>query len=342
MNYLTYAFFGGLFIVSLVCSYLYISALSLQRLKDQVKAIAITGAQQFDAKDLEQLQVEGDWRKPEWGKVVKSLGKIRDDNEDILFSYIFRKNPQHPDQLQFIADSHSLNPYANTDTNPANDVDANGDGKIDFGDILQWPGQSYPDPPKEALLFFEAPGTSPHLYQDQWGKMLTGYAPIRDQQGNSIAVLAVDVKQEKFHKLNAHTFILPLIFIFIVFILFLCSKLVSMHKSFLKELWMVFEMRKVIIGLIFCAEVALISTYFIYQHALGIMKEEIGQRLVSIAATAVPLFDPEDIQKIQWAKDMKTDAYQRVFKALNGIRNENPDIKSLLSRENSVAADLLL
>jgi len=45
-----------------------------------------------------------------------------------------------------------------------------------------------------------------------------------------------------------------------------------------------------------------------------------------IAINAVDDFDPNDLKQLQFARDMKTDAYQRVFQKLNEIREKNPEI----------------
>ena len=90
-------------------------ALNLERMKDKVLSIALTGAMQIDLHDLEVLKVQADWRRPEWSKVVNIIKNMRLGNRDITYVYIFRKS-MTGSGLEFIADSHSINPFANTDT----------------------------------------------------------------------------------------------------------------------------------------------------------------------------------------------------------------------------------
>jgi hypothetical protein len=71
---------------------------------------------------------------------------------------------------------------------------------------------------------------------------------------------------------------------------------------------------------------ALIATYGMYMYTFEIMKDEIGTRLMSIAATAAPGIDVEDLENLRVARDMKTEEYQRVFEKLNDIRDRNVDI----------------
>src|SRR3989338_296347 len=186
-------------------------------LRQRIESIARSAAPSFNPKDVEELQVEYDWQKPAWGRVVNQLLAVEQNNKDILFAYIFRKKT---DQLsmEFVADSHSINPYANTDNDPSNDVDANRDGIIepDGPDYLQWPGQDYEDPPEGTFRAYGVgPTTSKDLYEDSFGRVITGYAPIVSN-GQTIAVLAFDLKADDFFTITHQT-----LYPFLSFILFL-------------------------------------------------------------------------------------------------------------------------
>ena len=189
-------------------------------LRERLLTISITAAANIDSKDLEALNIETDWQKPEWAHVVSRLHKAKYSNEDIVFMYIFRKIKTDPTQMQFVADADSINPYANTNNDTLNYVDVNRDGKIepDGPDKLQWPGQDYPEAVDipEAFEAYNKPITSKDLYTDEYGTVLTGYAPIKDENGNTVAILATDIKAEDFSKLTTQT-LQP----FLVFIAFL-------------------------------------------------------------------------------------------------------------------------
>ncbi|HVX01436.1 MAG TPA: hypothetical protein VHA52_13520, partial [Candidatus Babeliaceae bacterium] len=204
--------------------YVYTQHLNFQRMQKEVEAVAEAAAPQFSPDDLNALQTEPDWQKPQWAKVVNQLQQIKKNNSDLVYVYIFRKIKSDPPKMEFVSDAGSLNPFANTDNDPNNDVDANGDGVIDASgaDLLQWPGQPYPDPPKETFIAYNNP-TYSDFYQDSWGKVVSGYAPIKDKNGNTIAVVAADMKADKLTKLNqqnlmiiAMTFLVLSILIFAV------------------------------------------------------------------------------------------------------------------------------
>ncbi len=181
-------------------------------LRERLLSIVTTAVVEFDSNDVEQLQIEGDWLKPEWARVVSYMEKVRKNNANIIFMYIFRKTTADPTKMEFVADSHSIYPYAK--------IDINNDGVSDEGDQLQWPGQPYETAPVEAFEAYDGPTTNRDIYSDQWGPVLTGYAPIKNRDGDTVAVLAVDIKAGDFSVITRQTLYPFLIFIsFLVFII---------------------------------------------------------------------------------------------------------------------------
>ncbi|MFO0945662.1 MAG: HAMP domain-containing sensor histidine kinase [Planctomycetota bacterium] len=212
-------------------------------LRHRLLAIVTTQAANINPAHVTALHAEKDWRKPEWSQLVSRLKRAKDRNDDIVFLYIFRKSANNPTKLEFVADAESLNPYANTDDDPTNDVDANGDGIVepDGPDKLQWPGQEYPDPPQEAYRAFDGPLTSADLYEDAWGQVLTGYEPIFDDNGQVIAVLAADIRANDFFTITGQTLapFLQFVAFLVVVILVLTGLLIKIWSTrvrFLQEL----------------------------------------------------------------------------------------------------------
>ncbi len=205
-------------------------------LRHRLLTIATTLAANIVPQEIAALQEEDDWKKPEWRRVTTQLKNVKDRNGDIVYAYIYRKDKQNPAQLQFVADAESGDPYANSDDDPSNNIDANGDGIFDpeGADYLQWPGQEYPEPPDEA---FEGPLTSRELYEDAWGKVLTGYEPIIDENGETIAVLAVDVRADDFAAITTQTLFPFVLFVgfLIALVLVLTTLLVFMWNNQLRE-----------------------------------------------------------------------------------------------------------
>ncbi len=311
--------------------------LNLQRMREKVESIAATAALQFDAKDLDTLQVEQDWRKPEWAKVVRLLEGVRKNNKDLMYAYIIRQSKDDPNGLEFVADSHSLNPYANVDDDPTNDVDVhlgNDPTDVDNGatstgaNYLQWPGQQYPNPPQEAIAALSNDGalSNQDFYSDQWGTMITGYAPVKDASGRIAGVVAVDLAVGKLQQLQKESFFI-LYYLLGFFLIFAAIRFVVIHRSLFNEVWGLMGVRKFCLGLVACFAIAFFLTFAMYKHTLGIIQSNLSDKLMSIAITAASEFDYKDLSQLRFAEDMEKDAYQRVFKRLNTIRERNPDIR---------------
>ena len=206
-----------------------------ENLRERILTVSITAATSINSKDLGVLQVEGDWQTPEWGRVVNQLHKAKYSNKDIVFMYIFRKKDTDQTQMEFVADADSIDPYANTGSDPSRYVDVNRDGKLepDGPDKLQWPGQDYPEASDipEAFEAYNGPLTSEDLYTDAYGTVLTGYAPITDEDGNTTAILATDIKADDFFTITRQT-LQP----FLIFIAFLTS-IISILIVFIIYAW---------------------------------------------------------------------------------------------------------
>lgn len=222
------AWIGFMFLFIAICILIFSSQILYKHtvnlitgnLRERILTISITAATTINANDLAELQTEQDWQKPEWQRVVNQLNKIKYSNKDIVFMYIFRKKQSDQNMMEFVTDADSINPYVNEGSDPNYYVDVNRDGKIepDGPDKLQWPGQPYPeaiDIP-ETFAAYNGPLTSADLYTDAYGTVLTGYAPIKDSDGNVVAILATDIKADDFFTITRQT-LQP----FLVFILFL-------------------------------------------------------------------------------------------------------------------------
>ncbi|MFA5799927.1 MAG: HAMP domain-containing sensor histidine kinase [Candidatus Peribacteraceae bacterium] len=191
-----------------------------ENLRQRLLAIVKTAATQINTADLDVLHELEDYKKPEYQRVVKQLIAMRENNEDIVFMYILRKAEKNPEQMVFVADSHSLDPFAK--------IDLNGDGIIDKADALNYPGDVYEDVPEEAFLGYNGPTTNKDLYEDQWGMLLSGYVPIYRADKTVAGVMTVDVRADNFFKITKQTLYPFLAFIatLVLILLILASGLI--------------------------------------------------------------------------------------------------------------------
>ncbi len=190
-----------------------------QNLRDRLITISITQAANIDATDIEALRQNTDYLKPEWAHLVNKLHRAKYSNDQIVFMYIFRKTNADPTKMEFVADADSLDPYANLNNDPSGDtipasscpkcVDSNRDGTIEptGPDKLQWPGQPFPEIEEvpEAFEAYNGPLTVPDIYTDEYGSVLTGFAPIVDASGTTVAILGTDIKAGDFLTITRQT-----------------------------------------------------------------------------------------------------------------------------------------
>jgi len=299
--------------------YKYSYNLNLQRVRERVMAIAATAAPEFDVEDLASIRVKEDMEKEAYQKTFRKLNEMRDQNEDVMYVYILRPT-EDKSTFEFVvdADSNFDLPFFQ---------DQNEDGIMDEADEAVWPGDQYdvseiPALQDEALQY---PAADAAPVSDQWGTFITGFAPVMDGSENVVAVIGVDIDASEVMRLTRESFRFVLFF-FGLFILFVLVGLAVYSKNLRSDLLILINAKAVLITLGVCSLIALGITYGMYRYTLNIMKDEIGQRLMSIAATAAPEIDAKDLEVLHIAKDMEREEYQRVFKKLNEIRERNEDV----------------
>lgn len=176
-------------------------------LKDRLRSLAATSSLLFDVRDLAQLRSAKDAKLPAYEKAVHTLGTIRSMNPEIRFAYILRPTDD-PTLFSFVADADSLHP----DT----PYDMTGDGIINEDDEQVPPGTAYDVTESPAVVkALDAPSATDEPYTDQWGTYMSGYAPIKDDAGKTVAVIGFDIDYLRFQTLVENGFS-PVAFLLLV------------------------------------------------------------------------------------------------------------------------------
>lgn len=291
--------------------------LNTERIREKVLAIATTGAPLFSASDINVLRSENDMHRSEYVHVVQQLDMLRSENEGVEYAYIVRPTDIE-NMFEFVADSYGLD--------IGKGIDFNDDGILGPEDEIPIPGMEYDvSEIPGAVAGLKQPTAMHEPFSDQWGTFLSGFAPIKDINGNTIAVLGIDKLADDVHEITLQSF-KPIYWFLSLFIFFAFVRLAAFNRSLFQDLLKLLKQKSVLVSLASISLVALGITYGMYVYTLNLMKDEIGQRLMSIAATAAPEIDARDLEKIHWARDMRTPEYQRVYEKLNEIRDQNEDI----------------
>ncbi|PWH12635.1 MAG: hypothetical protein DDG60_12030 [Anaerolineae bacterium] len=141
-----------------------------QDLRKRLMNIAAVAALQQNGDELVLISSETD---PLYQKVREQNQRIVDIDPDIAYVYTMRKDEQG---IYFVVDVGGAN-YADT---------------ASFG-------ERYPDASPTLRQNFdtlETAITDQEIYTDSFGSFLSGYAPIRNSQGEKVGVLGVDLKAE--------------------------------------------------------------------------------------------------------------------------------------------------
>jgi|GEM_PF-657278 adenylate cyclase len=114
----------------------------------------------------------GDEETTEYKEIAGFLMDLRKNSKDLANFYVLRREG---DKMFFLADDAYL------------------ETPDDFAKI----GEEYTDNDEALIQGFTAATASPEFYTDKWGTFLSGYAPLKDDTGNTVAVIGVDMAVEK-------------------------------------------------------------------------------------------------------------------------------------------------
>jgi HAMP domain-containing protein len=128
----------------------------------------------------------GDEGTPEFKEIVNFLLGLRKNSKDLANFYVLKKEGK---KMFFLID----------------------DAYLETPDDAAKVGEEYTDYDEALVDGFVTATASPEFYTDKWGTFLSGYAPVRDEKGNAVAVIGVDMKVEKV--LDKQKFIGSLVYI---------------------------------------------------------------------------------------------------------------------------------
>ncbi len=145
-------------------------------LRANLKAIAQTAAMTISPEYVEQIPLNKSGLLTQGYAVVSAhLKKIRAANPQIKYIYVLTKT--NDTQIwRFVVDEDMDN---RRDSLPGAPYNA---GRF-----------------RQMLRGFDVPSADKQIEEDEWGKTLSGYAPIRDASGRPIALLGVDIDAEQIY-----------------------------------------------------------------------------------------------------------------------------------------------
>ena len=188
------------------------------RLEDTAAAAALF----INGDALDGIHTIADKKKPAFIDVVHRLKSMR-SMHDVRFAYIMRQT-KDPMTLDFIADADSLSTDA--------ELDVNHNGVVDPDEAASNPGDAYDIHQLPVLQgpAFQAPASDDKVTYDQWGPLISGYAPIRRANGSVAAIIGIDMKGDQYASLSESAFT-PLALLFVILTgFFIASSLIVLWE----------------------------------------------------------------------------------------------------------------
>lgn len=170
------------------------------QLKERLRSTAAAAVMQFEGDRIERILPGAPLAtSPELHETVMKLQALRENVTSIRFAYIMRKSDDSS-FVEFVADAD----MALSDE----ELDRNGNGILDDDEAAAEPGELYdisgwPALQSEAFL---RPSVDEEVGSDQWGPVISGYAPIRRENGEVVAVLGIDMDAHEFTVLSQSIF----------------------------------------------------------------------------------------------------------------------------------------
>lgn len=169
-------FILAMFVAGLVSNFLiyeYALRSEMDQLRSRLMIIAQMIANTIDTKALIGIPLnEKGIESPQYKKIEKELMKIRDVAPSLAYIYILEKTDKEC-VFKFMIDLHAGTYRAeNAPANPGEEYECS----------------RFP----ELMKAFNGPSADRELLKDKWGVFLSGYAPIKDENGRPVAVLGID------------------------------------------------------------------------------------------------------------------------------------------------------
>ena len=170
-----------------------------EQIKERLLNVVAVSALQFDADAVERVRTPDDMDGSDFQTIVGQLKEIRARSPHIRFAYIMRRTDD-PMQLAFVADADALS--------SDDELDTDDDGVVEEDEEPGLTGDLYSIEDNEALQAgaFTAPLVDEEITVDQWGRLISAYAPIMNDAGVTVAVLGLDMQADDFFAVTQSTF----------------------------------------------------------------------------------------------------------------------------------------
>jgi hypothetical protein len=171
--------------------YLTCQRVVIEEVRHHVMGVAIAAASGLNAADLHEIRSTNDMAKPVFRQTQVLLDRIAGGSADIRYVYTMRRSerPFTPvTAYEYIVDQAAS--------------DENHDGVLDRDELSELPGTPYDASGfPEMISAWNEPTADKHITPDPpYPDVISGYAPIRDSNGVTRAIVGVDITAATVHR----------------------------------------------------------------------------------------------------------------------------------------------
>lgn len=195
-------FLAVLLVSGSIGSYFYLSAVgSLTRtIQSRLVNSAALIAQALDAGELGHIRSAQDLDDPAYLRNLALIRQMKHTNKDIAYAYVMRRTGE---TVHFVIDSDESEEQAG-------------------------PGYEYTDLTPRMVEGFDRPSVDDGIYEDEWGAFMSGYAPLRN--GNGEYLVGIDMRAEELkRKLSAVQIAGTISLALSILLAVLFSRMLSLH-----------------------------------------------------------------------------------------------------------------
>ena len=195
-------FFAVLLVSGSTGGYFYFIAVRslMETIQSRLEHTAALMAQTLDAAELGSIRDASDRTSPIYERTLGLLRSLGRTNPDIAFVYVMRHSGG---RVYFVLDS-------------------------DESERQALPGREYMERIPSLMLGFQRPSADDRVYEDEWGSFMSGYAPLRN--GNGEYLVGLDMRAEELQqKLEAVRIAATLSLVFSIVLAVVFSRLLSSH-----------------------------------------------------------------------------------------------------------------
>jgi signal transduction histidine kinase len=255
---------------------------------------------------------ENDLSHPGYRDLKARLTEVRSINRDIRFIYLLANKNDNHENSYFIVDSEDPQ---SEDYSP--------------------PGQLYPEGDADVADIYETKkSTVLPITRDRWGIWLSAFSPVKDRDGNVIAVLGLDIDAYNYYRDIVLSAIVPFLLTIMVLMALVWSRRRARYQQqFLEEkaFFLSFashEIRSPLASVAWALQALLSGT--MPQDKIVTFMKRTEQSVRSILATI------EDVLNLQSTEALKSKKLQLTEEKIHDVLVQTAESLSLISAEKGV------